>query len=390
MNTTDSLNLGFALEYSLGHTTHAQNLKAALSHLPSAENVPKITPTFVDLPFDGLTGAWTRLPGVRSNWSLRASLGAYLGLRPHVPRLQGALFHTQVTSLLSPGLMRRVPSVISLDATPLQYDALGAFYGHSPSGSARIEALKKRLNIRAFGAAHSIVTWSEWAKASLVSDYGVPANKITVIPPGIDIARWSRSSESPRVSTGRTTLLFVGGDFERKGGNVLLEAWKMLPAPLRSAAELHIVTKSWTEEQEQEQRRKDGDALATVFVHRGVQPNSPILRELYQKADLFVFPTRGDCLPLAVLEAMAAGLPVITTAVGALPEAVKHHQAGWVISVDDTAALTESMTALINDETFRRTLGAQASEAARTRFDAVQNYQALIRVVAQAATSRTS
>ena len=383
MHTAKSMNLGFALEYSLGHTTHAQNLKAALAELPAGEGWPAIHPTFVDLPFDGIPGAWTRLPGVRSNWSLRASIGAYLGLRRHAKRLNAALFHTQVTSLLSTGLMRRVPSVISLDATPLQYDALGAFYGHTPSSSSRLEALKKRLNVRAFGAAQSIVTWSEWAKGSLVKDYGVAAEKITVIPPGIDIARWSRDPQLPRV-TGPTTLLFVGGDFERKGGSGLLEAWKMLPSTVRQGAELHIVTKTWTGEQEQEQRRSNSESMATVFAHRGVQPNSSVLRELYQRADLFVFPTRGDCLPLAVLEAMAAGLPVITTAVGALPEAVNHGQTGWVVPVDDTSALTEAMATLINDPALRRTLGVQAGEAARTRFDGTRNYQALIRQVIQA------
>lgn len=383
MHTANSMNLGFALEYSLGHTTHAQNLKAALLDLPTGGDWPTIHPTFVDLPFDGIPGAWTRLPGIRSNWSLRASIGAYLGLRPHARRLNAALFHTQVTSLLSTGLMRRVPSVISLDATPLQYDALGAFYGHTPSGNPRIEALKKRLNVRAFAVAQSIVTWSEWAKGSLVADYGVAAKKITVIPPGIDIARWSRDPQLPRV-TGPTTLLFVGGDFERKGGASLLEAWKMLPSTVRPNAELHIVTKTWTGEQEQEQRRNNSESMANVFVHRGVQPNSSVLRELYQRADLFVFPTRGDCLPLAVLEAMAAGLPVITTAVGALPEAVRHGQTGWIVPVDDTAALTEAMATLINDAILRRTLGVQAGEAARTRFDGTRNYQALIRQVIQA------
>ena len=81
------MNLGFALEHSLGHTTHAQNLKRVL------QDRPDITPTYVDLPYDGLTGAWTRLPGVRSNWSLRASLGAWLGLRRQAGRLDGTLFH---------------------------------------------------------------------------------------------------------------------------------------------------------------------------------------------------------------------------------------------------------------------------------------------------------
>jgi glycosyltransferase involved in cell wall biosynthesis len=67
---------------------------------------------------------------------------------------------------------------------------------------------------------------------------------------------------------------------------------------------------------------------------------------------------------------------------------VQHQQTGWVIPVDDAAALTKAMTALINDETLRRALGSRAAATARVRFDAEQNYQALIQRVAQAAAER--
>ena len=356
------MNVGFALEYSLGHTTHAQNLKRVLT------GDAAVRPTFVDLPFHDTPGRWAHLPGVRSNWSVRASLGAYLGLRGQVGRLDAALFHTQVTSLFSAGLMRRVPSVVSLDATPLQYDALGAFYGHMPSGNARVEAMKKRLNQRAFGAARHLVAWSQWAKDSLVADYGVPAGKISVIPPGIDTARWDFPERS--VSAGRPVqLLFVGGDFVRKGGDTLLDAFRALPESVN--AHLHIVTKT----------EGVGDDLPNVTVHRGVAPNSEPLLRLFAGADLFVFPTRGDCLPLAVMEALAAGLPVVTTAVAALPEAVTHGETGWVVPPDDPAALAAALAALAADPALRRRLGCQARAVAVARFDATANYQRLVETV---------
>ncbi|MDQ2800493.1 MAG: glycosyltransferase family 4 protein [Armatimonadota bacterium] len=355
------MRLGFALEYSLGHTTHAQNLKRVL------QDRPDILSTYIDLPYDGMTGAWTRLPGVRSNWSLRASLGAWLGLRGQAKYLDGALFHTQVTSLFSAGLMRRLPSVISLDATPLQYDALGAFYGHAPSGSARIEAFKKRLNQRAFGAARHLVTWSEWAKDSLADDYGVPRDKVTVIPPGIDTARWNfdRSARPP----GPVTLLFVGGDFERKGGDTLLDAFARLPSSL--GVQLNIVTKT----------SFSGNNLPGVTVWHDVKPNSEPLLRLFAQADLFVFPTRGDCLPLAVMEALAAGLPVVTTTVGALPEAVTHGETGWIVPPDDPAALADALIGLASDASLRARLSVQARAAGRERFDAKKNYYRLLETI---------
>lgn len=355
------MNLGFALEYSLGHTTHAQNLKRVL------QDRPEIVPTYVDLPFDGMVGAWTRLPGVRSNWSLRASLGAWLGLRGQVKRLEGALFHTQVTSLFSAGLMRRMPSVVSLDATPLQFDALGAFYGHVPSSNARLEALKRRLNQRAFGSARHLVSWSQWAKESLVADYGVPADKITVIPPGIDTARWD-FDRSARHS-GPVNLLFVGGDFARKGGDTLLDAFARLPPAL--GVHLHLVTKM----------RGVGEGLPGVTVWHDVAPNSDTLLGLFAQADLFVFPTRGDCLPLAVMEALAAGLPVVTTTIGALPEAVTHGETGWIVPPDDPDALADALAALAADGALRARLAHQARAVGRERFDAEKNYGRLVETV---------
>ena len=355
------MQLGFTLEYSLGHTTHAQNLKRVLAARP------EITPTCIDLPYDGLAGAWTRLPGVRSNWSLRASLGAYLALRGRARTLDAGLFHTQVTSLLSPGLMRQMPSVISLDATPVQYDALGAFYNHTPSGNARLEALKARMNRRAFGASRHLVAWSQWAKDSLVADYGVAPDKISVIPPGIDTNLWR--VDRPERKPGPVNLLFVGGDFPRKGGGTLLEAFALLPDS--AGAHLHIVTKT----------PGVGDDVPNVTVWRDVAPNSETLRRLFAEADLFVFPTRGDCLPLAVMEALTAGLPVVTTRVGALPEAVTHGETGWVVPPDDAPALASALTALIDDPSLRRRLSRNAEAAGAARFNAATNYGRLIQTV---------
>jgi len=359
------MKLGFALEYSLGHVTHAANLKAVLALRPH------IVPHCVDLPYTGMTAPWTRLPGVRSNWSLRASIGAYLGLRREASHCDGLLFHTQVTSLLSASLTARTPSVVSLDATPLQYDALGAFYGHAP-GSGRIEALKKRLNLRTFGAARALVTWSEWAKRSLVDDYGVDPSKVEVIPPGIDVAAWN-FGDRPVKDT--VEFLFVGGDFVRKGGDTLLDAWRALPHAVRSRARLHVVTKT----------EGVGVGVEGVEVHTGVAPNSRQLLDLYRRADAFVFPTRGDCLPLAVLEALASGLPVITTSVAALPEAVVDGHSGRIVPVDQGAELAAAVAELAGDAGLRRRLGASARSEALSRFDATANYGRLVDLVAGAA-----
>lgn len=365
-NENSELRLGFALEYSLGHTTHAQNLKRTL------QSRPDILPTYIDLPFHDMPDAWARMPGIRSNWSLRASLGAYMGLRPLAKTLQAVLFHTQVTSLFCAGMMQRLPGVISLDATPLQYDALGAFYGHAASADPRVEALKKRLNVRAFTAARKLVAWSQWTKDSLIADYGIAAAKITVIPPGIDTIQWDFPRTIARAGQ-PLHLLFVGGDFARKGGDVLLEAFQRLSPSVDAV--LHLVTNA----------PEAIDDRRNVCVHRNIAPNSERLLQLFQQADIFVFPTRADCLPLAIMEAMAAGLPVITTRVGALPEAVVEGETGLIVPPDDPAALADAITLLAIDPHLRLRLGCQARAIALERFDATTNYRNLLDVVASVA-----
>ena len=230
------MRVGFALEYALGHVTHAENLKRALPQ--------RIEPRYVEIPFDA------RPLGLRGNWTLRASLLAHLGLQKAGP-LDGLFYHTQITTLFAAGRLAKTPGVVSLDATPIQMDALGAAYGHF-AGSPRTEAVKKRLLQRTLGAARKIVTWSQWTKNSLIADYGQPENKIVVIPPGVtltpgpSLARTCLRSrfEQPAAAGERGgKLLFVGADFARKGGEELLSAWAALPEKLRAGASLDIVTK---------------------------------------------------------------------------------------------------------------------------------------------------
>ena len=124
-----------------------------------------------------------------------------------------------------------------------------------------------------------------------------------------------------------------------------------------------------------------GDGVPGVTVYPNIAPNSDALLRLYADADLFVFPTRGDCLPLAVMEALTSGLPVITTTVGALPEAVTHGETGWVVPPDDAPALADALHALASDAALRGRLSSQAAAVGRERFDAATNYGRLIQTV---------
>ncbi|HLJ79867.1 MAG TPA: glycosyltransferase family 4 protein, partial [Ktedonobacterales bacterium] len=247
------------------------------------------------------------------------------------------------------------------------YDTVGAFYGHRAGGP--MERLKLRLNKRAFDHAEALVTWCQWAKDSLVQDYGVLPEKVTVIPPGVDLAQWPRHSGYDRVhgAEGRLPrLLFVGGDFERKGGNVLLQCFKR---ELQSECELAIVTQSPVA------------PSRNLKIYHNVTPNSDTLLRLYAEADIFVFPTLADCAPLAVPEAMAASIPIVTTHVGAIPEMVTDGEQGLLVQPGDADALTGAVRRLIESPDLRARMGDRGRATVEEDYDARRNAHRLLNVL---------
>lgn len=354
----------FVMEQTLGHVTHYRNMRAAI------DMASTVDASWYPLTFPP-RGTLETLPVMRSNWSVRASFRAWRTLTSHdATRYDALFFHTQVTTLLCTRLMHRVPSIISLDATPLNYDAVGASYGHQQSGAAA-EVVKRLLNKRALEAASALVTWCEWARRSLIDDYGIDSQRIAVIPPGVNLVQWPQPR--PKDTTGPVRILFVGADLTRKGGDALLQAFQ---ANLTGRCELHLVTKS---------------ALGPspgVYVYRDIAPNSDQLKHLYATADLFVLPTLADCFPLVIQEAMAAGLPVIATDVGAIGEAVHDGHTGILVPPGDVAALGAALDTLVCDPTRRHAMGMQGRLLAEQRFDSAANAYRIVNIMTSLAHER--
>ena len=288
-----------------------------------------------------------------------------------------ALFvHTQVPAMLIPDLLRRIPSVVSLDATPRQYDDLGEHYDHR-TASRPVERLKEAVHQLCFRRAVNLVTWSEWTKADLVEHYRVPAEKVVVIPPGVDLSQWLPSANPP-VQQGQaaTRVLFVGGDFARKGGFVLLEAVRYLQAR-DVKVEVDIVT------------RDEITPEPSVRVHHGLIANSPALVDLYRRADVFCLPTRADCLGIAFAEAGALGVPAVATDVGGVGEVVRDGESGLLVPVDDAVGLADAIDRLAADPGLRRRLGEGARRVVLERYDASANAAQLVELLRQAAIDRS-
>jgi glycosyltransferase involved in cell wall biosynthesis len=353
--------VAFVLEQTLGHVTHAANLRM----LVGASG--QITPVFAPIQFE-VSGWPARLPGY-GNWTVRAGLRARRAIR-EIRRdgpVDAMFVHTQVPAILVPDLLRRIPTVVSLDATPIQYDELGEHYGHA-TGGARMERLKWRANRDCFAGARAVVTWAEWTKRGLIDRYQVPADKITVIPPGVDCERWAARTVDERVDNRPVRVLFVGGDLARKGGLVLIDAVRWLRRAGVNIG-LDLVT------------RDAVDAEPGIDVHHGLGPNSPGLIELYQQADVFCLPTLGDCLPMVLSEAGAVGLPLVSTDVGAIGEIVRPDRTGLLVPPNDPEALAAAVGRLAGDTGLRRRLGSNAAQLVRAEYDAAANARRLVELL---------
>lgn len=350
--------IGFIIEQALGHVTHGKNLQKNIELDAEIES----SWGFPVQPQSGLMA----LPGIR-NWTIQAGLQAnqsIKGMHKSGRKLDALFFHTQVTAILAKRWMEAIPSVVSLDATPLQYDALGKFYEHE-GGPSWLEKFKFQMNHACYLRSAHLVTWSSWAKSSLVKDYQIPEKKITVIPPGVNIRDWSPNDigSHQKLQEDVVNLLFVGGALKRKGGNDLIKAFKAARSELTSQElTLHLVTK------DQPKDKVDG-----MVVYNNMRPNSDALKNLYKQADIFCLPTYGDCLPMVLSEASASALPSISTKIAAIPEIVEPDKSGLLVDPGDVRGLKESIISLAKNPTLRHEMGANALHETHKRFDAQAN-----------------
>jgi hypothetical protein len=160
-----------------------------------------------------------------------------------------------------------MPTILSSDATPRQLDQLSAY---EPSTNIwPLGILKDLANKANYRLANACIAWSDWTKASMINDYGVPEEKISVIHPGVILEYWT---PGPRTGKDFVDILFVGGDFLRKGGNRLVSEFVKLR--LDRFARLHLVTRSNSLEVVPQDARN-------IFVYNNLGPLNPRLVQLY-------------------------------------------------------------------------------------------------------------
>ena len=265
-------------------------------------------------------------------------------------------FHTQSAAYTNVARMARTPAIVSIDST----SRLASLEASSAAGrwSYKPNVVHDGM---VFRAARAIVSTSEWAKRDLVDLYPDCAAKVHVIPyPVRDAfdAEWiaERYARGGREASTRVRALFVGGDFPRKGGADLLDAWR--DGSFGDRASLDIVT-DWP--------IAAHAAPPGVRIVRGTVPYTAAWFELWRRADVFVMPTRHEAFGIVYEEAAAAGLPAIGTAINAVPEIIEDDTTGLLVPPGDVAALVRALRALIDSADLRRRLGTAARARVRQR-----------------------
>ncbi|HTW39899.1 MAG TPA: glycosyltransferase family 4 protein [Thermoplasmata archaeon] len=225
---------------------------------------------------------------------------------------------------------------------------------HYHPADARESAVKRgllRLEDHTFGAlayrtADAIVVESE-TEARLVRQFA-PVRSIRTIPPGIDLAEWSdpdgdRAAAPPLPSS---YFVFVGRVAPNKGLPQLVDAWAGLPALARPS--LALMGRDWGMRARvagQASRLGLGDAVHWLDHVADARAYRAVIR----KARALVLPSEWEAYGLVLLDAMAAGTPVVATSVGAVPEVLDGGRAGRLVPYGDVAALTGALRSVLED-----------------------------------------
>lgn len=259
----------------------------------------------------------------------------------------------------------QTPVVLYTDATSALAARPGT--GRLMIQSGDFSAWRQRENLAYHHAAHILVR-SGLARRSLTSDYGIEVKKITRVGAGVNLSPLPELPERSADKAKEVTILFIGRDFSRKGGDLLLEAFARVRERARKA-KLVMVTSG---------------PVPSGLPRAGVEILPPIwdrskIDALYRQADIFVLPSRQDPWGDVLLEAMAYGLPCIGVRGGAMEEIIEDSTTGRVVPSGSVIGLTESLVEMIRYPEMRLEYG----KAGRARVEENFTWEAVVERIAQ-------
>ena len=194
-----------------------------------------------------------------------------------------------------------------------------------------------------------IFPMSRWLAQSFIDDFKIDASKVIPVGAGINLPHIKHpETKDPE----KPIILFVGKDFERKGGYVLLDAFKEVRKKINNA-ELVIAGPSHISSLP-EGVRCEG------FISKQSENGVEALLTLYSKASIFVLPSLYEPFGIAFAEAMAHKLPCIGTNNCAMPEIIDDGINGFIVEPNDRISLADRIYTLLGDHQLRETMGESA------------------------------
>jgi glycosyltransferase involved in cell wall biosynthesis len=226
-----------------------------------------------------------------------------------------------------------------------------------------------------------MVAVSEGTRHFSIEEEGIRPNKLITIQNGINVERFSISlspeaEQSLRQALGvepdSLIILTVARLHPQKGHKYLIEA---IPHILRDFPQARFLFVGEGELHE-ELTRQVKKANLSEYVHfLGVRQDVP---QLLAISDLFVLPSLWEGLPNSVLEAMAAGVPVIATNVDGTPEIINDGDVGILVQPADPSELEQAICRLLKDKPLRVSIAKSARERVERKFSRDANTTAFI------------
>lgn len=207
---------------------------------------------------------------------------------------------------------------------------------------------------QAYSLSHHLLCMSNAVKNSLIEDYGIESKKITVVGSAANFLEIYQQDKT----FGSNQILFNGSDFERKGGDLVLAAFKQVKQEIPEAKliilgkKLHLV--------------EDG------IENPGKISSRSEMRNLLLKTDLVVAPSYCDPFPVFLIEAMNYGVPCIVSDKDGMPEIVEHEENGIVVSQLTSDILADSIISMLRNPTRLKIMSQKARNKVQTKLTSFQ------------------
>jgi glycosyltransferase involved in cell wall biosynthesis len=209
----------------------------------------------------------------------------------------------------------------------------------------------------------AVVTLSRERRAHYLERNLIDARKVVLIPNGVDIQRFhpdaqNRSAVRRELGLDDETIVFgtVGHFGLEKGVDVVLQAWKVLLERPHSQRSVLVIVGTGSEPDQERMRRLAASCPAQSVIFTGFRADP---ERFHQAFDVYAHAPRTDACPLAVVEAMASGLPIVGTAVGGLKDLVVPGRNGLLAPAESASQLADAMERMFDVGT-REFMGEQS------------------------------